>query len=491
MSLASVSFFLFMNGDNPLSFFFAALVLLLTLIFTLKRLYPIRWMAPGLVLLAIFFLYPAINTAVISSTNFGAQHLLSKEQVLQQIKLITTDKENIDTYSWSVYRSQVGDFGILLLGEKEIKWAQPISLPKMAFKLPEVGETSPKQMLNFVLLSEDEKISNLQEISQKNFLTNEGRIVFLNSLSEAKIEDLAYKYNLELDQFTTTESGKIFLPISGVYTAIDGDEILPGYKTGVGFRNFLSIIRDPLVSAPFWRIFKWNIFFAGFSTLIAFGLGFMVALIINQGGVVLKRYYKIGYLMPYILPIFITAPVWVGLLNPAYGPINTILFHVFGIQPDWFSNIMLSKIVLLIISLWLGFPFAMLVCLGALQSVPKELHEAVAVDGGSRQTAVRFITVPWVLSSVAPIVVGAFAFNFNSFALIELVTKGGPPDLSSSSPAGFTDILLSYTYRLAFTHGAGLNYGLAAAISLLIFFITASLSIINFKLANRVRIHEV
>ena len=84
--------------------------------------------------------------------------------------------------------------------------------------------------------------------------------------------------------------------------------------------------------------------------------------------------------------------------------------------------------------------------------------------------------------------VGAFAFNFNSFAIIELVTKGGPPDLTSASPAGYTDILLSYTYRLAFTGGLGLDYGLAAAISILIFIITAILSIINFKVANRLRI---
>ena len=129
----------------------------------------------------------------------------------------------------------------------------------------------------------------------------------------------------------------------------------------------------------------------------------------------------------------------------------------------------------------------MLITLGALQGIPRDVYDAANIDGAGRWASFRHVTLPLVLASVSPILVGAFAFAFNNFTLIELVTKGGPTNVSTNTPAGHTDILISYTYRLAFTGGEGVNYGLAAAVTMLIFAIVAAISMVNFRLTRRYR----
>jgi arabinogalactan oligomer/maltooligosaccharide transport system permease protein len=116
---------------------------------------------------------------------------------------------------------------------------------------------------------------------------------------------------------------------------------------------------------------------------------------------------------------------------------------------------------------------------GALQSIPADLTEAAGVDGAKPSYAFRTITFPLLLVSLAPLLISSFAFNFNNFAAIYLVTQGGPftPDNPS---AGGTDLLITYTYRLAFG-GSGADYGFAAAISVFIFLIVGVFSIVGFR----------
>jgi arabinogalactan oligomer/maltooligosaccharide transport system permease protein len=120
-----------------------------------------------------------------------------------------------------------------------------------------------------------------------------------------------------------------------------------------------------------------------------------------------------------------------------------------------------------------------LVCTGALQSIPSDLVEAASVDGARPFKAFRTITFPLLLVALAPLLISSFAFNFNNFAGIYLVSEGNPfpPD---NPQAGATDILITYTYRLAFG-GAGAQYGFAAAISIFIFLIVAVVSIVGFR----------
>jgi arabinogalactan oligomer/maltooligosaccharide transport system permease protein len=133
---------------------------------------------------------------------------------------------------------------------------------------------------------------------------------------------------------------------------------------------------------------------------------------------------------------------------------------------------------LILVNLWLGYPYMFLVNTGALQSIPTELKEAALVDGANGFTAFRKITFPLLLVTVSPLLVASFAFNFNNFTIVWLLTNGNPRSVSES--AGTTDILLSWTYRVALD-ASPQRQGLAATLSVVIFMIVALISAIGFK----------
>ena len=150
----------------------------------------------------------------------------------------------------------------------------------------------------------------------------------------------------------------------------------------------------------------------------------------------------------------------------------------------WFADPLLAKLMLLIVNIWLGYPYIMILCSGLLKAIPADLYEASAIVGAGPWTNFRRITAPLIIRPLTPLLISAFAFNFNNFVLISLLTDGRPDYLNTKLPAGTTDILVSYTYRIAFTD-AGANFGLAAAISTVIFGLVGVLSLLNLKLTQR------
>jgi maltose/maltodextrin transport system permease protein len=154
-----------------------------------------------------------------------------------------------------------------------------------------------------------------------------------------------------------------------------------------------------------------------------------------------------------------------------------------GIKPAWFTEPWLARAMLLIVNTWLGYPYFMILCSGLIKAIPADLYEASAIAGAKPLDNFRLITAPLIVRPLTPLLISAFAFNFNNFVLISLLTDGRPDFLNTQLPAGTTDILVSYTYRIAF-QDAGQNFGLAAAISTLIFAMVALMSLLNLKLAR-------
>ena len=140
--------------------------------------------------------------------------------------------------------------------------------------------------------------------------------------------------------------------------------------------------------------------------------------------------------------------------------------------------------MLLVVNIWLGFPYMMVLCSGLIKAIPADLYEASAIAGATPWQNFRRITAPLILKPLTPLLISAFAFNFNNFVLISLLTDGRPDFLNTKLPAGTTDILVSYTYRIAFTD-AGQNFGLAAAISTLIFAMVALMSLLQLRVMRR------
>jgi len=157
------------------------------------------------------------------------------------------------------------------------------------------------------------------------------------------------------------------------------------------------------------------------------------------------------------------------------GAINSLLH----LDVQWLHDPWLAKISVLLVNLWLGFPYFYLISSGSLQAIPKELSESASIDGANPRQIFRLITLPLLLRMLTPLLVASFAFNFNNFNIIYLLTGGGPA-FSFGSVAGATDILISYTYKLAFDTTIQ-NYGLASAISVVIFIIVAAMSMYGIR----------
>ena len=140
----------------------------------------------------------------------------------------------------------------------------------------------------------------------------------------------------------------------------------------------------------------------------------------------------------------------------------------------------MAKVAILGVNLWLGFPYMFLVCLGALQSLPGDVEEAAKMDGASGLRTVWSIKLPLVLQSTTPLLIASFAFNFNNFSLIYMLTKGGPDFDGVAYGLGQTDILISMVYKIAFADG-GYNYGLASAMSIFIFVVVGVIAWLGFR----------
>jgi arabinogalactan oligomer/maltooligosaccharide transport system permease protein len=170
--------------------------------------------------------------------------------------------------------------------------------------------------------------------------------------------------------------------------------------------------------------------------------------------------------------------VWAGMMNESFGFINQVLLG--GASVPWLTDPWMAKLSVLIVNLWLGFPYMFLVCMGALQGIPEDVNEAAVMDGANPWQIFRRIKLPLLLVTVAPLLISSFAFNFNNFNLIYMLTGGGPRFSDVSIPVGHTDILISMVYKVAFV-GANRDYGLASAFAIIIFVLVALISYLSFR----------
>jgi maltose/maltodextrin transport system permease protein len=280
--------------------------------------------------------------------------------------------------------------------------------------------------------------------------------------------------------------GQLFRPNgeTGYYESSAGETLQPGYKVHVGWKNYARMVLDAEFRGPFLSIFAWTVIFSGLTVLFATAIGMLLAVLLNWEDLKYRATYRTLLFLPYAVPGFISILVFKGLFNQNFGEINAILDALLGIKPAWFADPLLAKTMLVIVNVWLGYPYIMILCAGLLKAIPADLYEASAIAGAGPLTNFFRITAPLIIKPLAPLLVSAFAFNFNNFVLIALLTDGRPDYLSTKIPAGQTDILVSYTYRIAFKD-SGSDFGLAAAISTLIFILVAAMSLINLRLMRK------
>lgn len=145
-----------------------------------------------------------------------------------------------------------------------------------------------------------------------------------------------------------------------------------------------------------------------------------------MGSVEGRAVYRVLLILPYAVPAFISILIFRGLFNQSFGEINMVLNGLFGLSPAWFSDPLLAKTMVLIVNTWLGFPYMMILCMGLLKAIPDDLYEASAIDGANFIHNFTKITLPMMIKPLTPLLIASFAFNFNNFVMIQLLTQGGP-----------------------------------------------------------------
>lgn len=477
---------LWINDSVLLAIAAIIVTLFVNIVIWRSELYPIRWMLVGLVLMLLFAVYPILYNIFVSTTNYGFGHLLTKEQAIQQFENIKYLPEEGGAYTWTAYIAESGEFAVWLQKEDGTSF---LALPNQELLVVQPGEEGVGEFDAEGIPVTIEGYERLNRLTVVRYINDLGDITFgegenivqITSLDLAAELQPKYSYDADTDTLTDLETGVEYATIEGNFTSKDGERLTPGFQIFIGLQNFVDFFRSPALRGPLVLIIIWNFVFAFLSVAMTFALGLGVALIFNDHTLPGRRLITTLLLIPYTIPSLITIMVWRGLLNPEVGIINRTLESLIGWAPAWFTDPTWAKVAILLVNLWLGYPYFMLICSGALQAIPTEIYGAAEVDGANFLQRFWSITLPLLLVAVGPLLVASFIFNFNNFNIIFLFIEGGPPIAGAATEAGHTDILISYVYNLAFQGGRGAQYGQAAAITMIIFIIVAVITLIQFR----------
>ncbi len=260
-----------------------------------------------------------------------------------------------------------------------------------------------------------------------------------------------------------------FVGVGLSFTAADG--------TFIGIENYIEVIRslsDPNSATHFSRTLLHTIVWTALNVVAHVTIGLGLALILNRPNLKGRKIYRLLLIVPWAVPNYITALIWKWMFNTQYGPVNVML-GLLGVDGvDWLGESMITNFAAnLLTNIWLGFPFMMVISLGALQSIPADLYEAASIDGASAWQKFRHITVPLLRPALFPAIILGTIWTFNAFNVIYLVSGGGPDHQ--------TEILITEAYYL-FT--VLRRMGLAAAYSVFIFVLLMAYTLITNRLTS-------
>jgi arabinogalactan oligomer/maltooligosaccharide transport system permease protein len=444
---------------------------------------PAKYLTPGIILLVVFQIFTLLYTAYIGFTNYGTGHNGTQDQAtasLMRSSLVRV--EDSPTFDVAVIE-RVGVLGLLVTdptdGEASIGTnTEPLRpADEVTMEGGKAVAAEGWDTLTFAeVLSRSNEIEALAVAYSDD--PNDGAIRTQDG-QKGYLYVSTLEYDPVADTMTDTETGTVYSNTGeGAYTSESGEQLLPGWQVFVGFDNFVRALTDASIRGPLIAVTLWTFVFATISVASTFFLGLLLALVFNHKSMRFRNGYRIMLILPYAFPAFLSALIWAGMLNESFGFINQVLLG--GAEIPWLTDPWLAKISVLVVNLWLGFPYMFLVCTGALQGIPEDVNEAAVVDGANPWQIFRRIKLPLLLVTVAPLLIASFAFNFNNFNLIYMLTNGGPRFSDVSIPVGHTDILISMVYKVAFT-GQNRDYGLASAFTILIFIVVSVIAIISFR----------
>jgi arabinogalactan oligomer/maltooligosaccharide transport system permease protein len=243
-----------------------------------------------------------------------------------------------------------------------------------------------------------------------------------------------------------------------------------------GLNTFLDIFRIPIWGNTFVRVFIWTVIWAFLATFSSYAFGLLQAMILRSRAVRLRPFWRGLFILPWAVPGIVSMMVFRTLLHKE-GAFNQMLLAAGFIKEaiPFLSNPGWARLCLVLVNMWLGFPYFMALITGVMTTIPQEMYEAAQIDGANTWQQLKSITLPFVIASTAPQILMSVTFNFNNFNMIYFITDGGPAN-PAYQMAGSTDILISWIFKLTLNQRM---YNFASALSILIFIIVASVSAWN------------
>lgn len=455
----------------------AAIVAIVFYTYLQRRTVPLKYLVPGSLLLIAFQILPVVMTFGTSFTNYGDGHRVDKDQAIEAIVAAGVQPTpGGTTYLLAVGESADGELALLLTdtadGGAWVGTEEGLSELDGA-TTDETGRVTAADGYDVWDLNElNERQAEVAELAVPTGPESGIKVQGLSAFEGASTRS----YDDGCDCITDEASGTVWYADdeTGTFTTDDGEVALVGWRVGSGFENYLQVLTDPQIRGPFFGVFAWNLAFAAGSVLFTFAIGLGTAMALNRPGMRGTKLYRAVMILPYAMPSFAMLLVWAQMFNRDYGLIN----ELFGLGVDWYGQTWAARAMVLIANTWLGFPYMFLISLGALQALPADSLEAAKIDGATGVTAFRKITLPLLLVALTPLLISSFAFNFNNFNAIELLSGGNP--FNAGESVGGTDLLITYAFRQAFGSSSS-DYGFASAVSVFIFLIVATISAVMFR----------
>lgn len=268
------------------------------------------------------------------------------------------------------------------------------------------------------------------------------------------------------------------------FTNYSSPEHIPPNNTvdWVGLENFkYMFFGENTWSSALLRVSIWTIFWAFAATLTCYFGGLLMAVVMTESKIKLKPIFRTIFILPYAVPAVISMLVWQNLLNGTFGTVNRTLMEL-GILNNpipWLSDPIMAKFTVVLVNLWAGYPYFMLLTMGTMTAISADVFEAARIDGANKFQIFKGITLPLVLYQTTPLIIMSFTHNINNFGAIFFLTGGAPYVADSTiTSAGGTDILVTWIYNLTVTL---MRYNYASVLAVMIFVVLAPFAIFNFR----------
>ncbi len=260
----------------------------------------------------------------------------------------------------------------------------------------------------------------------------------------------------------------------------------------VGFDNFAAMFGGNATwTAAFGRVAVWTLVWGILATVTCYFGGMIMAVVLHESKIKFAPVFRTIFILPYAVPSVVSMLVWKNLLNGSFGVVNRTLMQwgLINSPIPWLSDPTMAKFVCVLINLWAGFPYFMMLTTGTMTAISEDVYEAARIDGASKFYIFKKITLPLVLYQTMPLIIMSFTHNINNFGAIFFLTGGDPvvADTTSTS-AGGTDILVTWIYNLTVNL---LKYNYASVLAVMIFIVLAPFAIWQFRKTKSYKEGEV